>query len=238
MTHATLHLWRVPRRRVPAALLRMGVDRLRLGDVPGLTFCKLLGTGDGRTFSPADADLLTWGLLCAWADADAADAFEGHPTPRGWRRIATEEWRADLACLRSKGRWSGRSPFATDDRYAGWDGPVASVTRARLAPRMMPTFWRAVPPVVVDLDTDGPLLQVGIGEAPLGVQGTFTIWRDAQALTDFAYRRPAHRVAIADTHQLGWYDEELFARFALLGQRGTAFGAPVPTEPATGAVDA
>ncbi|CAN5128163.1 hypothetical protein BH23ACT9_BH23ACT9_37420 [soil metagenome] len=234
MAHTTLHLWRVPPRRVPGALRRMGLDRVRLRTAAGLRFHKLLGTGDGRTFSPRDADPLTWGLLCTWDDADAAAAFEGHPTPRGWRRIASEEWRADLACLRAKGWWSGRQPFTADPAFAGWSGPVASVTRARLRTSTTGTFWKAVPPVVADLapggDDGGPLLRVGIGEAPVGLQGTFTVWRDAAALTDFAYRRPAHRQAITDTQRLDWYAEELFARFAVLQQRGTVFGNALPLD--------
>lgn len=228
MSHVTMHLWRVPPRRVPVAVLRMGVDRGLLARTPGLSFHKLLGTGEGRTFSPRDADPLTWGLLCTWEDRAAADAFEGHRTPRGWRRIATEEWRADLGCLRTKGRWSGREPFDRDPHFAAWTGPVAAITRARLTLRRTATFWRAVPPVVADLAGGrggGPLLQVGIGEAPVGLQGTLTVWRDAAALVDFAYHRPAHRQAIADTHRLGWYTEELFARFAVLQQRGTVSGA-------------
>ncbi|HUG84118.1 MAG TPA: hypothetical protein VMM13_06110 [Euzebya sp.] len=231
MDHTTLHLWRVGPRHVPAAVARMGLDRLRLRHAPGLRFHKLLGTGSGRTFSPRDADPLVWALLCTWTDRGAADAFEAHPTPRGWRRIAHEEWRADLGCLRTKGRWSRSSPFCVDPGLSGWEGPVASITRARLAPRHLGTFWQAVPPVVADLAHDGPLLRLGIGEAPVGVQGTFTVWRDAEALTDFAYRRTAHRTAIADTDRLGWYAEELFARFALLAQRGTVFGATLPLPP-------
>ena len=44
------------------------------------------------------------------------------------------------------------------------------------------------------------------------------------AMTDFAYRRGAHRAAIDDTERLGWYAEELFARLALTDERGTLFG--------------
>lgn len=223
-----MHLWRVPGRRVPLAVLRMGLDRLHLRGIDGLTFAKLLGTGHGRSFSPRDADPQTWGLLCAWTDAAAAEAFEAHATPRAWRRIAEDEWRTDLACLRTRGRWGGATPFAVSPTHTGWTGPVAAITRAQLAPRRMPSFWRAVPPVVIDLAADRPLLQVGIGEAPIGVQGTLTVWRDAKALADFAYRRPAHRTAIADTARLGWYREELFARFAVLRQRGTVAGAALP----------
>jgi hypothetical protein len=223
--HVTVHLWRVPRSAVPRALLRMGVDRVRLRGTPGLSFAKLLGTGDGSTFGPRDADVRTWGLLAVWADEASALAFEAHPTPRGWRRIAETEWRADLGCLRTRGEWAGRTPFAPRPDLQGWDGPVASITRARLRPSLAATFWRAVPPVVDDLDAGaGPTLRVGIGEAPVGLQGTLTLWPSAAALQAFAYRRGPHRRAIADTAALGWYAEELFARFAVLGQRGTVGG--------------
>lgn len=226
MSHVTLHLWRVDTSRVPLALVRMGLDRLRLRGTTGLTFHKLLGIGDGRTFSPLDADPHTWGLLCVWDSPDRANAFEAHRTPRGWRRIAEEEYRADLGCLQTKGRWSSRQPFTPRPDLRGWDGPVASVTRARLRPSMMRTFYRSVPPVVADLATgNGPLLRVGIGEAPIGLQGTFTVWPDVAELNAFAYGRPAHRRAIKDTQRLDWYTEELFARFAVLGMRGTVAGA-------------
>lgn len=227
MSHVTVHLWRVPPWRVPSALRRMATDRVALRDTPGLQFAKLVGTGDGTTFSPRDADVRTWGLVAAWTDADASRSFEGHPTPRGWRRIAEEEWRGDLGCLRTRGEWSGRTPFSSRLDLQGWEGPVASLTRARLRPSSMATFWRAVPPVVADLgegDDRGPLLRVGIGEAPIGLQGTFTIWPDSAALDAFAYRRGPHRAAITATRELCWYSEELFARFAVLGQRGTVRG--------------
>ncbi|MEE8601711.1 hypothetical protein [Euzebya tangerina] len=226
MSHVTMHLWRVPTARIPQAIGRMGVDRIRLRGTPGMIFHKLLGTGDGTTFSPRDADLRTWGLVATWRTRHDSVAFEAHPTLRGWRRIAEEEWRADLRPLRSRGQWSGREPFVPTADPGVWDGPVASITRARLVARKASTFWRAVPPVVADLPdaSGGPLLRVGIGEAPIGLQGTFTIWSSLDDLIDFAYRRTPHRQAIEDTSRLGWYAEEMFARFAVLGIRGTVFG--------------
>ncbi len=239
MSHVTVHLWRVPTAAVPLAVARMAADRWLLRGTPGLTFSKLLGTGDGRTLSPRDADPRTWGLVAAWQRAEDAVAFEAHRTPRGWRRIAEEEWRADLACQRTRGRWSGREPFTAREDLRGWDGPVVSLPRARLRPRMAATFWRAVPPVVADLEAGPqPLLRGGIGEAPIGVQGTLTLWRAAADLEAFAYRRGPHRRAIADTTRLDWYGEELFARFALLGVRGTvsqvSTTSPVGTAPGRG----
>lgn len=221
----TLHLWAVRPSRVPAAVARMAVDRVWLSRVAGLEFWKLLGTGDGRTFTLRDADPLHWGLLGVWRDAGALEAFEREGrTASAWRRLAEEAWRGDLACLRTRGFWAGRAPFQPAG-LVGWEGPVAAITRARLAPSRALRFWRAVPPVVADLHgSPGLRLSVGIGEAPVGLQGTFSVWASAASLTDFAYRGAAHRAVADATPGERWYTEELFARFALLGGTGTLFG--------------
>jgi hypothetical protein len=209
----------------------MAVDRLRLRRHPGLRFAKLLGTGSGRTFTARDADPHRWALLTVWDDEVAAGRFDGGRVVAGWARIAEEEWSARLRPLASRGRWSRREPFGSP-AAAPWNGPVAAVTRARLAPARARRFWRAVPPVSAELHrTPGLLLALGIGEAPLGLQGTFSLWRSAAALNEFAYQRPAHLDAVRRTGSEGWYAEELFARFALLSSRGTVGGA----DPASGA---
>jgi heme-degrading monooxygenase HmoA len=220
----TLHVWGVPGRAVPAALLRMAADRAPLRRQPGLLFGKLLGTGSGRTFTLRDADPRRWAVLAAWADEEAAAAFEHSPLARRWRRLAGEEWTARLRPLASRGRWSGAEPFGRPSPQR-WDGPVAAVTRARLAPRSALSFWRAVPPVSADLHAGAGLrFALGIGEAPVGLQGTFSVWESAAALNEFAYGRAAHTAVIRRTAEEGWYAEELFARFAVLSARGTVAG--------------
>jgi len=82
-------------------------------------------------------------------------------------------------------------------------------------------FWSAVPPVTVSLRSNPGLLHaIGIGEAPLGLQGTLSLWQDAKSLRSFAYQGEAHTRVIEATAQENWYVEELFARFALIAQRG------------------
>jgi hypothetical protein len=107
-------------------------------------------------------------------------------------------------------------------------GLVAVLTRARLAPRHAVTFWRAAPPVAADLATHvdgaGPTLALGIGEAPIGWQGTFSVWPSLAAVRAFAYQRPAHAAVVRRTGEVGWYAEELFARFAVLDGHGTVDG--------------
>ena len=66
----------------------------------------------------------------------------------------------------------------------------------------------------------GLLARFGMGEAPIGWQGTVSVWRNAADLIRFAYRQPQHRAVVARTATDGWYAEDLFARFAVLGVSG------------------
>jgi hypothetical protein len=221
----TLHLWTVPRSAVPRAVLRMGLDRSAVRRTPGVRFAKLLGTGDGRTFTVRDADPLRWGLLATWTGADAAQRFEERsPVTRAWRRLADESFRIDLRPTAARGRWSGRAPFG-DPTPVRDDGPVAAITRARLTPHKAVRFWRAVPPVSQDLHrSPGLRAAIGIGEAPLGLQGTFSLWSSGEALREFAHRGAPHVDVVRRTAEERWYAEELFARFAVLGTTGTLDG--------------
>ncbi|HEX3002658.1 MAG TPA: monooxygenase [Angustibacter sp.] len=225
---AVLHLWRVPTWRVPSALLRMASTKPALRGTPHLRFTKVLGTGSGRTFTVRDADPHHWALLTVWDDDRAAARFaadeSGHRALRSWHGIAAEELVVRLEPIAARGEWSRQQPFG-DPAPRKTTGPVASITRARITARKALTFWRAVPPVSHDLhQVDGLRLAVGIGEAPVGLQGTFSVWDDAQALTRFAHRREPHVDAIRRTALEGWYAEELFARFAVLDVRGSYDG--------------
>ncbi|HVE64043.1 MAG TPA: monooxygenase [Mycobacteriales bacterium] len=220
-----LQVWTVALSSVPHAIARMALDRRPLRRTPGLSFSKLLGTGDGQSFTVRDADVRRWGLLSVWASDAAYDDFRRFSAvPRRWTRIAVEEWAVSLRPLSSRGEWSGRAPFG-EPIPRRYDGPVAAITRARIRPTKAMTFWKSVPAVSADLRTGAGLRwALGIGEAPIGLQGTFSLWDDAAALRDFAYGRAAHTTAITRTAEVGWYAEELFARFAVEASCGTVDG--------------
>jgi heme-degrading monooxygenase HmoA len=210
-----LDVWGVAGRHVGAAVTRMATQRPALRAVRGMEFHKLLGTGSGRTFTTRDADPRHWALLTTWSSSEAADEFRDSRIVRSWSRISHEHLRVDMTPLISRGLWSGRTPFG-DPTPARTVGPVAAITRARIRPSQWAAFWRQVPPVSTDLhDDQGLLFSLGIGEAPIGLQGTFSLWRDHRALTDFAQRRSPHRAVIAATAQRDWYAEELFARLVV-----------------------
>jgi hypothetical protein len=213
----TLRVWRVPPARVPAALWRMARDRRRLRRAPGVTFAKLLGTGSATRFGPGDADLTRWAALVCSTGPGPARSVE--PVVSAWDRIAVGWCQLDLRPIASRGRWSGVAPFPPSGERGS--GPVVAITRARLRAGRAVRFWRAVPPVAAAVATaPGLLATFGIGEAPIGWQGTVSVWETAARLTEFAYRTPAHLDAVARTPAERWYAEELFARFALTGVSG------------------
>lgn len=207
--------------------MRMGTQRRRIQCLPGLTFAKLMGTGSGETFTMRDADPHHWAIITCWTDAERAQGFEASTVAASWATSSSEHLSVLMRPLISRGRWSGREPFAVSDTTPQ-EGPIAAITRARIKPRMWARFWSSVPPVSRDLRTDPRVVfTLGIGEAPVGLQGTFSIWRDARAISDFAYRRPAHAEVVRRTRELQWYAEEMFTRFQVLDLRGTYGGAQV-----------
>ena len=222
----TLQFFGISGRHIPRALWRMAADRRGLQRTRGLRFFKLFGTGDGRTFDLRDADLRTWGVLTVWDDPAARQRFlHDGPTVVSWRAIACQEWRVDLRPVRSIGTWAGADPFSPPATPADAPLAVAAITRGRLRPRKAVEFWRAVPPVTAALGrADGLLTSIGIGEAPIGLQATFSVWRDERALRDFAYRTAAHRGVIDATAQRRWYAEDLFARFDVVQAEGSLHG--------------
>ncbi|WP_371785726.1 spheroidene monooxygenase [Streptosporangium subroseum] len=207
----------------------MAFDRPVLRSTPGLSFWRLLGSGRGTSMS-LGADLRRWALLAVWREERALEEFlKSSPVAARWRREARESWQVRLTPLTSRGRWGGVEPFGpgtggTPGQNPG--GPIAVLTRASIRPSRLVPFYRSVPEVDRLLrEQDGCLASVGVGEWPLARQATFSLWRDAGAVRDFAYRGHAHRGVVGRTRTENWYSEELFARFVPYGSEGTWNGA-------------
>jgi hypothetical protein len=221
---ASFHLLREPVWRAPVALARLGTDRLRLRGVPGLRFVRLLGAGSGS--SATGADLARSAMFAVWESTEALAAFED-----GWwaersarlRGRGGEAYTVRLALLSGYGRWGGRDVLADlrADRPLTTAGPVAVLTRATVRPSRWHRFRASRPPVSAELaDAAGLRAAVAIGEAPVGLQATFSVWDDAAAVVAFA-RSPRHRDVVRRTRDEHWYGEELFARFTPLSATGT-----------------
>ena len=213
-----VYFWKINLRSLPIAILHMAVDRLALSRNKKVTFFKSLGSGKGETFTPKDADQFRWGILVT-IKQDDLDRLEQSQVLKIWRKISLNEYRIMLKPISSHGYWSGKQPFEVEKFE--WSGKIAAITRARIVWRKNFQFWRAVPPVTLSLhQSPGLLSAIGIGEAPIGLQGTFSIWESGAALRDFAYKGNAHIEAIKATETNKWYSEELFARFAVIAEQG------------------
>jgi len=212
------YFWRIKPLAIPVAILNMATNKLLLKRVPGIKFIKLLGTGKGESFTPKDADQLRWGILVTINESNLHD-LENSFVVKIWRKISSNQYKVILKPIASHGLWSKQDPFIVEK--FDWSGKVAAVTRARIVWRKNLQFWKAVPPVTESLhQSEGLINAIGIGEAPIGLQGTFSIWESAAALRDFAYKGRAHVAAIAATESNKWYSEELFARFAVIEEQG------------------
>jgi len=212
--------WKIKARYILWAILHMGLDRLALARRSDVKFWKLLGAGKGETFTPRDADILRWGLLVV---VDKDSEITNSKIIKRWNSKAQLQFSGQLSPISVNGAWSKKTPFHNLPHTAkDWSGKVVAITRARIKWRKNFIFWNSVPPVTTSLHSSPGLISaIGIGEAPIGLQGTFSIWESGEAVKSFAYSGAAHKEAIKATHRHAWYAEEMFARFALIESRGS-----------------
>ncbi|MEY3009113.1 MAG: spheroidene monooxygenase [Candidatus Nanopelagicaceae bacterium] len=215
-----VYFWRINSRDIPWAILRMALDRRSLRRNKSISFWKLLGTGKGETFTPRDADPRRWGLIVN-IENDALSPFENSKLMKRWNKKTLDHFEGTLKPIAVHGKWSKKNPFKSEIAPIDWNGKVVAITRARIKWRKNFLFWRSVPPVTASLKAAPGLIgAIGIGEAPIGLQGTFSIWEDPKTISYFAYRGEAHKEVIAATAREKWYAEEMFGRFALIDSSG------------------
>lgn len=182
------------------------------GTVPGLHFARVLGSGRDGGFGLAPG-LDHQGLMCFFDDEDSARTFaRDAPVMRAYRDHAHESLSALLRATSCRGSWSGASLAVT--AAAQDDKPMAALTRASIRLRHAAAFWRHAPATHEGIArAEGCRLAVGLGEAPLLRQATFSLWDHSAAMDTYA-RSGAHLAAIKGAHKQGWFSESMFVRFA------------------------
>ena len=211
--------------RSPVARVRafamMGAARLSLPQVSDIGFWKLCGSGTGEGFTPVP-NTAVYAILATWPDLETARARTAEAgIYRRYRGMAEEDWTVFLSATSARGAWAGAEPFET--RAEPINGPLAALTRATVKPRIATQFWSQVPDISDVIGADpNVIFKIGIGEVPLLHQVTFSIWPDTSSMAAFA-RKPGgpHARAIQSVRDGAWFREELYARFAVLGDRGT-----------------
>lgn len=198
-----------------------------LQTVEGQTFYKLLGSGKGFGFNPLP-DWAVYSLLQVWeSEAVAGEFFATADIFKKYQSHSSEVWTLYLKNITAKGAWSGANPFAPSDDLDAENKHLAVITRATIKARRLYDFWRFVPRSQSPLHSaEGLIFTKGIGEIPVVQMATFSLWTDEAAMKNFAYKTSEHREAIMKTRELGWYREELFARFQPFKSVGTWNGEP------------
>jgi hypothetical protein len=237
----TLNIYEITALQIPKALGLMATQRNQGKNFPASSFTRLLGTSSAKTFAPIDADLHRWAVLNVWPNYETAQTAAELDSLQRWEKISSASAVLLLTALSVKGSWGGRNPFAPNPPNPNpphpthpnppnpnptpaprkWTGPTAALTRARIKPTRWLEFWRSSPPVARELaGSPGLLTAMGIGEAPIGLQGTFSLWQTNQDLTNFVQKGHAHRNAIDSATNRGWYAEDLFARLGVIAASG------------------
>ena len=91
-------------------------------------------------------------------------------------------------------------------------------------------FWRNAPATQAAMQqASGCTLAMGLGEAPLVRQCTFSLWKDTSSMLEYAHQG-AHQQAIEAAYKHRYFSESLFVRMRLLHQDGSW---PAPSQIAT-----
>lgn len=195
------------------AFSQMGLAHKNFKRIPGMKFYKLLGTGsEGFSIRP---DWSVYALLQVWEDiSDAEKYFTQNRQMQSFLKKSEENLRLYMRPIRSHGFWDGNNPFPPSAVLNPENPTVAVITRATIRKKYLRKFWNYVPESQRPLrDTKGLFFSKGIGESPFIHMATFSLWEDIECMKNYAYGSLAHQEAIRFTRELGWYKEELFARF-------------------------
>jgi len=201
------------------ALGRQGRSPLLNQDIEGLTFWKGLGSGSGNGFS-IWPDFSTFGLLTVFESEFTAEHFLKSESLTAYTETAKHYSHILMHNVHAHGQWSKQEPFMASSKLDP-NKPVAVITRATIKPKLAHKFWYNVPSVSKSMDDHkGLIYSKGIGEWPILMQATFSLWASSEQMMAYAYKNPRHAEMVKKTRELGWYKEELFSRFHPYQLRG------------------
>ncbi|WP_273445978.1 hypothetical protein [Neolewinella agarilytica] len=202
-------------------------NRSPVAGVAGLRFSRLLGSGAGNGFGLApNFGVYAW--LGHWETEEAADDFFSlHPWWQAMLSHSSEQLTARMLPTMTHGEWGGDRPFSPRPEDYDPSRPVAVITRATIRTRKLPDFWRYVPQTSASIEAHpARKLSIGVGEYPVFMQATFSLWTSGKAMQEFAYRSQHHKEVVRLTRERNWYKEEMFTRFQVLALEGNWEGQP------------
>ena len=160
------------------AFTRMGRSPILQNKINGLTFFKPLGTGSGNGFS-IKPDFSIFGFVAVFKSEELAKEFLETNVVREYTKTTISYSHVLMHTVKSHGEWSKQSPFESSVEYDK-SKPLAVITRATIKPKLAYQFWKNVPAVSKSMDKyDELIFSKGIGEFPLLMQATFSLWSSA-----------------------------------------------------------
>ena len=197
-------------------------------EAPGLVFAKVMGSGHGGGFGLRPS-ATHQGFIGLFDSLERAQAFLDGPYIDAARQRAAEHWSGLMQVVSARGQWDGqawgKTPPAELGAMALPDNdpdprPLAALTRASIRPAKAMAFWRNAPAAQNAMKTaEGCQLAMGLGEAPLVRQCTFSLWRDTPAMLAYAHQG-AHQQAIEAAYRHHYFSESMFVRMRVLSQQG------------------
>jgi hypothetical protein len=203
-------------RRAALGALRQTPSPERL---PGLRYAETTITAPlGGSLAPRPR-LGRVGLIAAWDDDEALDRF-AHGDPLAAR--LADGWMTRLQPLRVFGAWPEMPglpsrPIPVDD-----EEPVAVLTLGRLRLHRALPFLRSAAPAESEVVAEPNLLaSAGLARPPRLVS-TFSLWRTAAAMRDYANRdHGAHQAAVRNDRAHPFHRQSAFIRFRPYASQGT-----------------
>lgn len=209
--------------------MRLVQGAAALKDVPGLQFVKVMGSGHGGGFGlrPSGSHQ---GLICLFEDQRQATDFCYGEEVREIISHAREHWLGMLSITSARGEWDQQAWGVTPDSCLSTNvayhepevsiEPIAVLTRGTIRPAKALAFWRYSPAAQEQLSkAAGCMLAMGLGEAPLLRQCTFSLWTDTDSMEGYAHSG-AHKQAIGAVHKNDYFTESMFVRMHVLFMSG------------------
>ena len=195
------------------AFTNLGRPGELFNESPDLDFARALGTGGGNGFSIIPS-LKKYSFLIFSKQYQDPKSFIDPPVIKEYKTRSKSYLEVSGLLVKSHGKWNGENPFLTTEIEIENEDPIAVITRATIRPSKLMDFWLHVPKTSKFMyGHPAAIFQSGIGEYPLFMQATFSIWKSKKELYEAAYSDTVHAEIVKKTRQRRWYKEELFAEF-------------------------
>jgi hypothetical protein len=158
-------------------------------------------------------------VIAAWDDEDAIDRFEAeHPLAAAF----AAGWQVRMEPLRVFGAWPEMPGLPERELPVSDEEPVVVLTLGRLRLSRAVSFVRASGRAERALgEGAGPLAATGLAHPPHLVS-TFSVWRSAREMREYAYReRGSHRAAVGADRAKPFHHRSAFIRFRPRLSRGS-----------------